>query len=219
MIRYTLTVHTCLFRAFRIRKCLKLKVSRVLNLDEDEEMDHSKMDHSAHADQNMATDNPQSMDKAMEMNMPMKHSKTKPTWVIPHPTERKAYVAGNGSNEILEIDLDRWEITKRLPGGKAPYNLDVSANGELLVVTYKGEAATGIWDLRTGTEVGRVKNTRKVTHGVTISPDSKYAFVSVEGIGGEPGSVDVIDLTSNELVSSAEVGKQAGGIIFWKMVD
>jgi hypothetical protein len=29
--------------------------------------------------------------------------------------------------------------------------------------------------------------------------DSKYAFISVEGIGGEPGIVDVIDLDSYEL--------------------
>ena len=52
-----------------------------------------------------------------------------------------------------------------------------------------------------------------------ISPDSKYAFVSVEGIRGEPGSVDIIDLENLILVDHIEVGKQAGGIAFWKMSD
>lgn len=191
---------------------VRLKVSRVLDLDSDMggEMDHSMMDHSK-----MDHGNMQGMEKA-SMNT-MKHSKTKPTWVIPHPIERKAYVAGNGTNDILEIDLDKWEVTRRLPGGKAPYNVDISPDGQKLVVTYKGGASTGIWDLNKGEELARIDNTRKVTHGVTISTDSKFAFVSVEGIGGEPGSVDVIDLSSNTLVSSAEVGKQAGGIIFWKM--
>jgi DNA-binding beta-propeller fold protein YncE len=56
-----------------------------------------------------------------------------------------------------------------------------------------------------------------VTHGVVISPDSKFAFVTVEGIGSEPGSVDVIDLSSLKLVDQADIGKQAGGIAFWKM--
>ncbi len=183
----------------------RLRVNRVLNLDGEEKegmamegMDHSKMDHS-------------------KMDSKMKHSKTKPTWVMPHPTNGKAYVAGNGIDEVLEIDLEKWEITNRFSTGKAPYNLDISPDGKYLVVTYKGSAETGVWDLKKGKEVGRIKNTRKITHGVSISSDSKYAFVSVEGIGGEPGTMDVIDLKKFKKVASADLGKQAGGIIFWKM--
>jgi hypothetical protein len=38
----------------------------------------------------------------------------------------------------------------------------------------------------------------------------------VEGIGGEPGSVDIINLESMGLVDVVEIGKQASGITFWK---
>jgi hypothetical protein len=86
----------------------------------------------------------------------------------------------------------------------------------LLVVTYKSEGATGIWDLSSGKEVAKVKNSRRVSHGVTISPDGQFAFISVEGVGAEPGSVDVIDLQMLKRKEVIEVGKQAGGIIFWK---
>jgi len=178
---------------------VNLKVSRVLNLDKpgsEMKMDHAAMGHNEGE---------------------MSHSKTKPTWVMPHPTERKAYVAGNGIDEIIEVDLDKWEITNRFATGKAPYNIDISPDGRKLVATYKGDAMTGIWDLKKGKELARIKNTRRITHGVSISSDNKFAFVSVEGIGGEPGTMDVIDLTSNELVAHANLGKQAGGIIFWKM--
>jgi hypothetical protein len=58
-----------------------------------------------------------------------------------------------------------------------------------------------------------------VTHGVIVSPDNRYAFVSVEGIGGEPGTVDAIDLGRLEKVGSADIGKQAGGISFWKTIE
>ncbi|MEQ9306571.1 MAG: YncE family protein [Marinoscillum sp.] len=190
----------------------KMKVTRVLNLDGKKEapkkmngmsgMDHSQMDHSKMNHSKMGG---------------MSHSKVKPTWAMPHPTEPKVYVAGNGSDEILEIDLEKWEITNRMKTGKAPYNVDVSPNGRYLVATYKGSAETGVWDLKKGVESARVKNTRKVTHGVSISSDSKYAFVSVEGIGGEPGTMDVIDIKKGTKVASADMGKQAGGIIFWKM--
>ena len=66
-------------------------------------------------------------------------------------------------------------------------------------------------------KLAKFKNTRKVTHGVVISPDSRYAFVSVEGIGKEPGAVEVFDLKKLKAVATAEIGKQAGGIAFWKM--
>jgi DNA-binding beta-propeller fold protein YncE len=178
---------------FEIQRKLKLSES----MGSMGNMDHSTMDHGS-----------------------MHHAPVeKPTWADPHPTKPLVYVAGNGSDEIIEIDVEKWEVTRRFKTGKAPYNLEVSPNGDYVVASYKGEGATGIWDLKSGKEVAKIKNTRKVSHGVAISPDSRFAFISVEGIGGEPGSVDVIDLTSNKLVDYAETGKQAGGIYFWKQTE
>lgn len=174
---------------------------------------HGAMPDETHADASM---NHGGMHGADDMAMDMK---TKPTWVHPHPDGRHAYVANNGLDEVVEIDLEKWAVTRRFSTGKAPYNLEVSADGTWLVVSYKGAAQTGVWNLATGEEVARIDNTRRVSHGVTISPDSRYAFVSVEGIGGEPGSVDVIDLQKLARVAHAETGKQAGGISFWKMVE
>ena len=125
-------------------------------------------------------------------------------------------MAGNGSDEILEVDLDKWEVTNTFPGDKGPYNVEISPDGKRMVVTYKTAAKTGIWDLESGKELARLDNNRRVSHGVAMSSDSRYAFVSVEGIGGEPGSVDVIDLERLAIVDTAELGKQAGGIYFWK---
>lgn len=64
-----------------------------------------------------------------------------------------------------------------------------------------------------------ISNNSTVPHGVVISPDSKYAFVTVEGVGGDPGLVDVIDLEKAKVVSSVNIGKQAGGIAFWKIEE
>jgi DNA-binding beta-propeller fold protein YncE len=49
-----------------------------------------------------------------------------------------------------------------------------------------------------------------------ISPDGRYAFVTQEGVGAEPGTVDVIDLRALARVASVNVGQQAGGIDLWK---
>jgi DNA-binding beta-propeller fold protein YncE len=176
---------------------ISLEVSRKLDLE-----DHSKMNHDA-----------------MEMDhgkMKMKHSMVKPTWVIPHPLKNTAYIAGNGSNEIIEVDLDTWSITKRIKAEKGPYNVEISPNGKYMVATLKSSGQTAVWDLETGMRLKLIKNSTSVSHGVAISSDSKYAFISVEGIGGEPGIVDVIELESQMLIDKVEIGKQAGGIAFWK---
>jgi DNA-binding beta-propeller fold protein YncE len=184
---------------------LRLEVNRVLSLDKMKEGGHAQ--HQGHGAESHA-----GMDHGG-----MKHSMVKPTWVIPHPQWKKVYVAGNGANKVLEIDLEQWEVTNEFPTGKGPYNVEISPDGQKMVVTYKSEGSTGIWDLNTGKELAKISNSRKVSHGVAIAPDNKFAFVSVEGIGGEPGAVDVISLEDLTLVSTAEVGKQAGGIAFWKI--
>ena len=141
----------------------------------------------------------------------------KPTWIQPDPSGRFAYVALNGSDEVVEVDLEAWEVRRRFPTAAGPYNLDVTPDGRLLVVTHKADGSTGFWDLKGGRELARAENSRAVSHGVVISPDSRYAFVSAEGIGGEPGAVDIFDLRSFELAATVDVGKQAGGIAFWEM--
>lgn len=141
----------------------------------------------------------------------------KPTWADPHPDKPLVYAANNGSNEVVEVDIETWTVTRRFATGSGPYNLEVTDDGRLLVVSYKGDGTTGIWNLKTGKEAAVVSNSRPVTHGVATSPDSRYAFISVEGRGGQPGSVDIIDLDTFERVGVAEVGQQAGGIAFWKM--
>ena len=65
-------------------------------------------------------------------------------------------------------------------------------------------------------ELARVRTTRAVVHGAAVSDDDRYAFISVEGMGSQPGTVDIIDLASLKKVASVDVGQQAGGIDFWK---
>jgi hypothetical protein len=49
---------------------------------------------------------------------------------------------------------------------------------------------------------------------VVISPDDRYAFVSVEGIGAEPGTVEIIDLATLKIAASVDVAEGAAGIDF-----
>ena len=146
------------------------------------------------------------------------HPAVKPTWASPNPAHPHVYVAGNGNDKIYVVNTESWTVSDVWDSpGKAPYNLEPTHDGERLIVTYKGEGAVGIWDIETGEQLKKIQSSRKVTHGVVISPDDRYAFVTSEGIGGETGTVDIIDLKSLKIVDTVGVGKQAAGIAFWKV--
>ena len=146
------------------------------------------------------------------------HATVQPTWVTSPTPQGKVYVAGNAIDTIFEVDLKEWQITSKFEHtGKGPYNIDTSPDGRMLVVTYKRDATIGFWDLNTGEELARRTTTRRVPHGVLVTPDGEYAFITLEGIGGEPGTVEVYHLKTQERVAVVDVGMQAGGIAFWKM--
>jgi DNA-binding beta-propeller fold protein YncE len=140
-----------------------------------------------------------------------------PTWVQPSADGTRIYVACNKSSDIVEIDVARWTMTRRIPAGDGVYNLAVTRSGKYLVSSNKRGKSVSVIDLATGAEAARIPTSRRVVHGVAISSDDRYAFVSQEGIGSEPGAVDVIDLAALKKVATIDVGQQAGGIDFLKV--
>jgi len=141
-----------------------------------------------------------------------------PTWAQPSADGRSVFVACNKSSEIVEIDASTWTLRRRIPTGDGVYNLAATRDGKLLIGTNKRGQSVSVIDIATGKELARVPTTRKVTSGVTVSSDDRYAFVSIEGVGSQPGTVDIIDLISLQKVASVDVGQQAGGIDFWRIV-
>ena len=135
-----------------------------------------------------------------------------PTWAQPSADGSKIYVACNKANDIVEIDAASWTMKRRIPAGDGVYNLAVTHDGKLLVGTNKRGKSISVIDIASSKELARIPTQRRVVHGVAVSPDDRYAFVSVEGIGSEPGTVDVIDLRTRARVASVDVGQMAGGI-------
>jgi hypothetical protein len=139
-----------------------------------------------------------------------------PTWAQPSADGSKIYVACNKASEIVEVDAATWVITRRWPAGEGVYNLAVTHDGKLLLATNKRGQSVSVFELASGRELKRLPTRRKVVHGVAVSPDDRYAFVSVEGVGSQPGTVEMIDLRALETVATVDVGSMAGGIDVWK---
>jgi DNA-binding beta-propeller fold protein YncE len=140
-----------------------------------------------------------------------------PTWAQPSVDGAKVFVACNKSNEIVEIDSKTWTLARRIPAGNGVYNLGVTPDGKLLVATNKRDASASIFDIASARELARIPTTRKVVHGVAVSPDNLYAFITVEGVGSEPGTLEIIDLQSHKTAATVDTPPQAAGVDFWKM--
>lgn len=139
-----------------------------------------------------------------------------PTWAQPSIDGSFVYVACNKSSEIVEVDTKLWKVKRRLPARPGVYNLAVTKDNRL-VATNKRDQSVSIHDLKTGNELARLPTKRKVLHGVVVSPDNRYAFISVEGIGSEPGTVEMIDLQALKTIATVDVAQAASGIDFLRM--
>jgi DNA-binding beta-propeller fold protein YncE len=147
---------------------------------------------------------------------PAMKSDCSPTWAQPSMDDRKIYVACNKSNEIVEVDPELWRITRRFKAGNGVYNLAVSGD-QRLIATNKRDTSVSVFDLTSGKEIARVPTRGTIVHGVVVSPDDRYAFVTTEGVGTASGTVERLDLRTLRMAGAVETPPQAAGIAFWKI--
>lgn len=135
-----------------------------------------------------------------------------PTFVSVSPDDQRLYVACNHGNTLQVLDAASFELVKEIPVGAGAYNVEPSADGRWVIVTNKKAQSVSLVDAGTLTEVAKIPTSKTLPHGVAYSPDGRWAFISVESVGADPGAVDVIDLTSRMRVASLAVPRQPTGI-------
>jgi DNA-binding beta-propeller fold protein YncE len=139
-----------------------------------------------------------------------------PTFVSVSPDDRRFYVACNTGNTVQVWDAASMTRIHEIPVGHGAYNVEASADGKLVIVTNKKDKSVSILDAGTFTELARVPTSKGVVHGVAYSPDGRYAYISSESVGADPGAVDMIDLTTRKVVATVPVPLQPTGITIWR---
>lgn len=135
-----------------------------------------------------------------------------PTFVSVSPDDKRLYVACNHGNTLQVLDAASLELVKEIPVGTGAYNVEPSLDGRWVIVTNKKAQSVSVIDAQNLTEVARIPTSKPLPHGVAFAPDRRWAFISAESVGADPGAVDVIDLTSRERVASIAVPRQPTGI-------
>ena len=135
-----------------------------------------------------------------------------PTFVSVSPDDRRLYVACNGSDALQVVDAATLELLRAVPTGRGAYNVEPSPDGRWVIVTNKKDRSVSLFDAATLTEAARIPTSKQLPHGIAYAPDGRFAFVSLESVGADPGGVDVIDLTTKARVASTPIPLQPTGI-------
>jgi len=135
-----------------------------------------------------------------------------PTFVSVSPDDRRLYVACNHGNTLQVLDAATLELLKEIAVGAGAYNVEPSADGGWVIVTNKKAQSISLVDAHSLTEVAKIPTSKSLPHGIAYSPEGRWAFISQESVGADPGAVDVIDLTTRARVATIAVPRQPTGI-------
>jgi len=149
---------------------------------------------------------------AASSTLPGQNPECLTTFVSVSPDDRLIYLACSKSHEVQVRDARTLELVRRLPAGEGTYNVEPSPDGHWVLATNKKAQSVSVFDTRTWQEAARVATSKRIPHGIAFSPDGRYALVSVESVGSDPGAVDAIDLTTLRRVASLEIPYQPTGI-------
>ena len=135
-----------------------------------------------------------------------------PTFVAASPDDRLLYVACNTGNTLQVWDAVTFTKSREVAVGKGAYNVEPSPDGRYVIVTNKKERSVSLVDASSLKEVARIPTTKTIVHGVAWAPDGRYAYISQESVGADPGAVDMIDLASRKVVATIPLPAQPTGI-------
>ncbi|HWH78340.1 MAG TPA: cytochrome D1 domain-containing protein, partial [Candidatus Binatus sp.] len=116
---------------------------------------------------------------------------------------RMVYVSGDGSSSVDVIDTTVDKVVKSINVGKTPNGIALTPDNRLLLVAVYDENRVVFVDTSTQTAVAAI--TVPKPHTVAISPDSKFAYVTVQ----EPGHFGLarIDLSTRSVVRTLALEK------------
>jgi YVTN family beta-propeller protein len=116
---------------------------------------------------------------------------------------RTVFVTGDGSTSMSVIDTATDRVVKTVEVGKMPNGVALTPDGKLLLVAIYGEDRIAFFDTGTLTAVGSVPIAKP--HTISVSPDGKVAYVTIQ----DPGhfALGVVDLAKRAVVRTVPLEK------------
>lgn len=126
------------------------------------------------------------------------------------PDNKRFYIASQGDNQMVVIDVENWKVVARINTGDTPHpgsGATWEANGaEYGATTHAGEGLVTVWDLADNEIVAKIPTSGP---GLFIRTHDQTPYVWADTMfAAVPNRIYVIDKASHEVVHVIEEGTQ-----------
>lgn len=140
------------------------------------------------------------------------------------PDSRYVYVTCRKSGEVRVIDLTQMKVIDSISVGTVPLIPAITPSGDMVFVANRNSNSVTAISTVNRSVVFTMTNIGVEPHGIAVSKDAKYLYVSCEnqGIsepphhpttgGKKPSFMKVIDIASRAVVASLELGNFGSGM-------
>lgn len=137
--------------------------------------------------------------------------KYQPFQVAMSLNDREVYVTCSATDEVRVIEVAADSMIKVIPVGKHPIQVRTSPNGMYVLVANRNDSSVSVINTTSNTVTKTILNVGAQPHGIEITADGRYAYVSCESQSGvathhpligsfKPGTTAVIDMRTLELI-------------------
>lgn len=140
------------------------------------------------------------------------------------PDGRYAYITCRSSGEVRVLDIPSRTVIDSITVGATPLIPAISPDGSTVYVANRNSNSVSVISTATRSVTATIGNVGVEPHGVAVTKDGKYVYVSCENLGvSDPphhpttggkkaGFVKVIDAASRTVTASIETGNFGSGL-------
>lgn len=130
------------------------------------------------------------------------------------PDGKEVWVGSNATGKVSALDVATGTVTTAAEGFSWPYRVLFTPDAKLVMLPdYRGEALRFV-DRATKQELGRINLPGAGPQGITLTPDTKYAFLSLSA----QGRIAIVDVAKREVVGHIAAGETPDGVAFTSRV-
>lgn len=140
------------------------------------------------------------------------------------PDSKKAFITCRKSGEVRVLDIEQQKIVDSIKVGSTPLIPAITPDGKTVFVANRNSNSVSAINTATHAIAFTIDNVGVEPHGVAVSKDGQFLYVSCENLGvSDPphhpttggkkvGFVKIIDIARRAVIASLEVGNFASGM-------
>jgi DNA-binding beta-propeller fold protein YncE len=126
------------------------------------------------------------------------------------PDGREVWIGSNATGRVSVVDPATGDVRTAAEGFGWPYRIVFTPDGATVVMPDLRGEELRVVDRESHREIARLDFEGAAPQGITITPDGRYAFLSLS----QQSRVAIIDLASNTVAGHLDAGPTPDGVVY-----